>query len=137
MTSVGDSESLCLMLDMCPQAHGHFKKTHQEKMRKAAYFKGSMAFRDRNELIAIPSHLQVSGDGKGLPKNRLGGLLNFEYSVFIRDDPTPHRFLETNPSSITGQPRDSRRSITGLAPTFGIPNECLSATCRMRARRGG
>jgi hypothetical protein len=39
---------MCPMSDMCPQTHGHFKKTHQEKMRKAAHFKGSMAFRDRN-----------------------------------------------------------------------------------------
>jgi len=27
------------------------------------------------ELIAIPSHLQVSGNGKGLPKNRLASSL--------------------------------------------------------------
>ena len=48
MTSDADSESICSMPNKCPQTHGHIDKMQREKSQETRYFKGSIAFRDRN-----------------------------------------------------------------------------------------
>jgi hypothetical protein len=38
MTSDADSESICLMSDMCPQTHGHIKKNTARKTARNPLF---------------------------------------------------------------------------------------------------